>query len=166
MKIFNEIPKEVPSTELLDKINYPEDLKELSLHDLKILADELREFLLYSVGKSGGHLGAGLGVVELTIVLHYLYDAPSDNIVWDVGHQAYPHKILTGRKNQINSIRSKDGLAPFQSRNESYFDTFGVGHSSTSISAALGMTVGSNEKAIAVIGDGALTAGMALHNHP
>ena len=141
MKIFNEIPKEAPSTELLDKINYPEDLKELSPRDLKTLADELREFLLYSVGKSGGHLGAGLGVVELTVVLHYLYDAPSDNIIWDVGHQAYPHKILTGRKNQINSIRSKDGLAPFPSRNESNFDTFGAGHSSTSISSAIGMAL-------------------------
>ena len=141
MKIFNEIPKEVPSSALLDRINYPEDLKELSPHDLKTLADELREFLLYSVGKSGGHLGAGLGVVELTVVLHYLYDAPSDNIIWDVGHQAYPHKILTGRKNQINSIRSKDGLAPFPSRNESNFDAFGAGHSSTSISSAIGMAI-------------------------
>ncbi len=139
MKIFSEIPNEVPSTKLLDRINYPEDLKELSPPDLKILADELREFLLYSVGKSGGHLGAGLGVVELTIVLHYLYDSPSDNIVWDVGHQAYPHKILTGRKNQIGSIRSKDGLAPFPSRNESDFDAFGAGHSSTSISSAGGV---------------------------
>ena len=122
--------------------------------------------MLYSVGKSGGHLGAGLGVVELTIVLHYLYDSPSDNIVWDVGHQAYPHKILTGRKNQISSIRSKDGLAPFPSRNESNFDAFGAGHSSTSISAALGLAISrdarsENHKIISVIGDGGITAGMS-----
>ena len=167
MKIFSEIPNEVPSTELLDKINYPEDLKELSPYDLKILADELREFLLYSVGKSGGHLGAGLGVIELTIVLHYLYDSPSDNIVWDVGHQAYPHKILTGRKNQIGSIRSKDGLAPFPSRNESDYDVFGAGHSSTSVSSAVGMAIANKlnegeKKTVAVIGDGAMTAGMAF----
>ena len=167
MKIFSEIPNEVPSTKLLDKINYPEDLKELSPPDLKILADELREFLLYSVGKSGGHLGAGLGVVELTIVLHYLYDSPSDNIVWDVGHQAYPHKILTGRKNQIGSIRSKDGLAPFPSRNESDYDVFGAGHSSTSVSSAVGMAIANKlnegeKKTVAVIGDGAMTAGMAF----
>ena len=167
MKVFNKIPNEVPSTKLLDKINYPEDLKELSSKDLKSLADELREFLLYSVGKSGGHLGAGLGVVELTIVLHYLFDAPSDNIVWDVGHQAYPHKILTGRKNQINSVRSKNGLAPFPSRSESVFDAFGVGHSSTSISSAVGMAIASklnreDKKTVAIIGDGAMTAGMAF----
>ena len=167
MKVFNKIPNEVPSTKLLDKINYPEDLKELSSKDLKSLADELREFLLYSVGKSGGHLGAGLGVVELTIVLHYLFDAPSDNIVWDVGHQAYPHKILTGRKNQINSVRSKNGLAPFPSRSESVFDAFGVGHSSTSISSAVGMAIasklnGEDKKTVAIIGDGAMTAGMAF----
>ena len=167
MKIFSEIPKQAPSCKLLDKINYPEDLKELSSNELKILADELREFLLYSVGKSGGHLGAGLGVVELTIVLHYLYDTPSDNIIWDVGHQAYPHKILTGRKSQINSIRSKDGLAPFPSRNESNFDAFGVGHSSTSISSAVGMAIanklnGKDKRTVAVIGDGAMTAGMAF----
>ena len=167
MKVFNKIPNEVPSTKLLDKINYPEDLKELSSKDLKSLADELREFLLYSVGKSGGHLGAGLGVVELTIVLHYLFDAPSDNIVWDVGHQAYPHKILTGRKNQINSVRSKNGLAPFPSKSESVFDAFGVGHSSTSISSAVGMAIASklnreDKKTVAIIGDGAMTAGMAF----
>ena len=167
MKIFSEIPNEAPSTEIIHNINYPKDLKELSPHDLKILADELREFLLYSVGKSGGHLGAGLGVVELTIVLHYLYDSPSDNIVWDVGHQAYPHKILTGRKDQINSIRSKGGLAPFPSRNESDFDAFGAGHSSTSISSAVGMAIAnqlnqSKKKTVAVIGDGAMTAGMAF----
>ena len=167
MKVFNKIPNEVPSTKLLDKINYPEDLKELSSKDLKSLADELREFLLYSVGKSGGHLGAGLGVVELTIVLHYLFDAPSDNIVWDVGHQAYPHKILTGRKNQINLVRSKNGLAPFPSKSESVFDAFGVGHSSTSISSAVGMAIASklnreDKKTVAIIGDGAMTAGMAF----
>ena len=167
MKIFGEIPCEVPTTELLDKISYPRDLKKLSSSDLKVLADELREFLLYSVGKSGGHLGAGLGVVELTIVLHYLYDAPHDNIIWDVGHQAYPHKILTGRKDQINSIRSKASLAPFPSRNESNFDSFGTGHSSTSISSAVGMSIANklnqgDKKTVAIIGDGAMTAGMAF----
>ena len=167
MKIFSEIPNEPPSTELLDAINLPGDLKELSKTELKNLADELREFLLYSVGKSGGHLGAGLGVIELTIVLHYLYDAPHDNIVWDVGHQAYPHKILTGRKDRISSIRSKDGLAPFPSRNESNFDVFGTGHSSTSISSATGMAIANklnqgNKKTVAIIGDGAMTAGMAF----
>mgnify|MGYP003312136484 CR=1 FL=1 len=117
---------------------------------------------MYSVGQTGGHFGAGLGVVELTVALHYVFDSPKDKIVWDVGHQTYPHKIITGRKNLMSSMRQKDGLHPFPSREESIFDTFGVGHSSTSISAALGMTVGSNEKAIAVIGDGALTAGMAF----
>ena len=131
------------------------------------MADELREYLLYTVGLSGGHLGSGLGVVELTIVLHYLFNTPEDNLVWDVGHQAYPHKILTGRKDKISNIRQKDGLAPFPSRNESIYDAFGVGHSSTSISAALGMALANkdnaeNKKTIAVIGDGAMTAGMAF----
>jgi len=127
----------------------------------------LREFLLYSVGQSGGHLGGGLGVIELTIILHYLFNTPYDNLVWDVGHQAYPHKILTGRKDRIASIRKKDGLAPFPLRKESEYDVFGVGHSSTSLSALLGMAIGSREsnpdkKHVAVIGDGAMTAGMAF----
>jgi len=163
MKVFSEIPKDIPITPLLDSINIPEDIKKLNKNQLTALADELREFLLYTVGKSGGHLGAGLGVVELTVALHYIFDTPKDNIVWDVGHQAYPHKIITGRKKEIETIRKKDGLAPFPRRSESKYDAFGVGHSSTSISAALGMAVGNpNKKTIAVIGDGAMTAGMAF----
>ena len=130
------------------------------------LADELREFLLYSVGKTGGHFGAGLGVVELTLALHYKFDTPFDRIVWDVGHQTYPHKILTGRRDEMESMRQNNGLAPFPVRSESEFDTFGVGHSSTSISAALGMITAAEKKnekrhVTAVIGDGAMTAGMA-----
>ncbi|MEL0115360.1 MAG: 1-deoxy-D-xylulose-5-phosphate synthase [Gammaproteobacteria bacterium] len=163
MKVFSEIPKDLPNTPLLDSINIPEDIKKLNKNQLTALADELREFLLYTVGKSGGHLGAGLGVVELTVALHYIFDTPKDNIVWDVGHQAYPHKIITGRKKEIETIRKKDGLAPFPRRSESEYDAFGVGHSSTSISAALGMAIGNpNKKTIAVIGDGAMTAGMAF----
>ena len=167
LRIFKQIPTEKPNTPLLDSINSPSDLKTFSIKKLETLSDELREFLLYSVGKSGGHLGGGLGVIELTIIIHHLFDTPYDNLIWDVGHQAYPHKILTGRKNQIETIRKKDGLAPFPSRNESEYDAFGVGHSSTSISALLGMAIGSkesnpNKKHIAVIGDGAMTAGMAF----
>ena len=167
MKIFKEIPTELPNTPLLDSVNYPSDLRSFSINELETLANELREFLLYSVGQSGGHLGGGLGVIELTIILHYLYDTPYDNLVWDVGHQAYPHKILTGRKEKIMSIRKKGGLAPFPSRSESEYDTFGVGHSSTSLSALVGMaeaTKNSNpdKKHVAVIGDGAMTAGMAF----
>ncbi len=162
MKIFDSIPNECPKTPLLDSIGSPSDLKQLKENQLEDFCDELREFLLYTVGQTGGHFGAGLGVVELTVALHYVYDSPKDKIVWDVGHQTYPHKIITGRKGLMSSMRQKGGLHPFPSREESIFDSFGVGHSSTSISAALGMTVGSNEKAIAVIGDGALTAGMAF----
>ena len=145
MKIFKEIPSNKPITPLLDKINIPADLRSLSINELKTLSNELREFLLYSVGQTGGHLGGGLGVIELTVILHHLFNTPYDNLVWDVGHQAYPHKILTGRKNKIETIRKKDGLAPFPSRKESEYDAFGVGHSSTSISALLGMSVGSKE---------------------
>ena len=167
MKIYKSIPVEKPNTPLLDSVNYPSDLKSLSLSQLETLANELREFLLYSVGQSGGHLGGGLGVIELTIILHHLYSTPYDNLIWDVGHQAYPHKILTGRKNKIETIRKKDGLAPFPSRSESEYDVFGVGHSSTSLSALVGMAIGSKEsnpdkKHVAVIGDGAMTAGMAF----
>ena len=162
MKVFDSIPDKCPETPLLDRVNSPSDLKQLKENQLGDFCDQLREFLLYSVGQTGGHFGAGLGVVELTVALHYVFDSPKDKIVWDVGHQTYPHKIITGRKSLMSSMRQKDGLHPFPSREESIFDTFGVGHSSTSISAALGMTVGSNEKAIAVIGDGALTAGMAF----
>jgi len=162
VKVFDSIPDKCPETPLLDRVNSPSDLQQLKENQLEEFCDELREFLLYSVGQTGGHFGAGLGVIELTVALHYVFDSPKDKIVWDVGHQTYPHKIITGRKSLMSSMRQKDGLHPFPSREESIFDTFGVGHSSTSISAALGMTVGSNEKAIAVIGDGALTAGMAF----
>ena len=167
MKIFKKIPTEKPLTPILDKVNYPADIRSFSVLELENLSNELREFLLYSVGQSGGHLGGGLGVVELTIALHYLFNTPYDNLVWDVGHQAYPHKILTGRKDQIQSIRHKNGLAPFPAIHESEYDAFGVGHSSTSISAILGMAMASKDslpekKHIAVIGDGAMTAGMAF----
>ena len=167
MKIFKEIPVEKPNTPLLDSVTYPSDLRSFSINELETLSNELREFLLYSVGQSGGHLGGGLGVIELTIILHHLYKTPYDNLVWDVGHQAYPHKILTGRKDKIDTIRKKNGLAPFPSRLESEYDTFGVGHSSTSLSAILGMAEANREsnpdkKHVAVIGDGAMTAGMAF----
>ncbi len=167
MKVFKEIPVEKPNTPLLDLVTYPSDLRSFSINELETLANELREFLLYSVGQSGGHLGGGLGVIELTIILHHLYKTPYDNLVWDVGHQAYPHKILTGRKDKIDTIRKKNGLAPFPSRLESEYDTFGVGHSSTSLSAIVGMAEANREsnpdkKHVAVIGDGAMTAGMAF----
>ena len=150
----------------LSNINSPADLRQLDETDLRAVADELRGYLIESVGKSGGHFGAGLGVVELTTVLHYLFDTPADRLVWDVGHQCYPHKILTGRRDAIHTVKQKDGVAPFPKREESPYDVFGVGHSSTSISAALGMAIasaraGSERKVVAVIGDGAMTAGMA-----
>tara|TARA_B100001059_G_scaffold44740_1_gene37120 strand:- start:6297 stop:8186 length:1890 start_codon:yes stop_codon:yes gene_type:complete len=167
LRVFKQIPSKRPNTPLLDSINNPSDLKSFSINELQTLSDELREFLLYSVGQSGGHLGGGLGVIELTIVIHHLFNTPFDNLVWDVGHQAYPHKIITERKDRIETIRKKGGLAPFPSRNESEYDAFGVGHSSTSISALLGMAIGSkksnpDKKHIAVIGDGAMTAGIAF----
>jgi len=165
MKIFSKIPTTIPETPILNKIKSPEDIKNLSPIELKTLADDVRAYMLYCVGQSGGHLGGGLGVVELTVVLQYLYHTPEDKIIWDVGHQAYPHKILTGRKDRLISIRQKNGLAPFPSRSESQYDAFGVGHSSTSISAALGMAIANketNKKVVAVIGDGAMTAGIAF----
>jgi 1-deoxy-D-xylulose-5-phosphate synthase len=167
MKIFNKIPDAKPKTPLLDKVSVPSDIRSFSVGELEILSDELREFLLFSVGQTGGHLGGGLGVIELTVVLHHLYNTPYDNLIWDVGHQAYPHKILTGRKDRIHTVRQKDGLAPFPTISESEYDAFGVGHSSTSISAILGMAMGaqkndSNKKHVAIIGDGAMTAGMAF----
>ena len=167
MRIFKEIPSNKPSTPLLDSVDIPSDIRSFSIHELETLSNELREFLLYSVGQSGGHLGGGLGVIELTVILHHLFNTPYDNLVWDVGHQAYPHKILTGRKNKIQTIRKKAGLAPFPLRKESEYDAFGVGHSSTSISALLGMAIASKDsfpdkKHVAIIGDGAMTAGMAF----
>ena len=166
MKIFESIPSEKPSSRYLDSINSPEDLRKLDKNEIPFIADELREFLLYTVGKTGGHFGAGLGVIELTLALHYAFKTPHDRLVWDVGHQTYPHKILTGRKDDMESMRQTNGLAPFPVRTESPYDTFGVGHSSTSISAALGMIAGADSKDInrnvtAIIGDGAMTAGMA-----
>ena len=139
MKIFKDFPNSKPKNNLLGKVNFPADLKKLDFNELEILADELREFLLYSVSQSGGHFGAGLGAIELTIALHYVLDRPNDKIVWDTGHQAYPHKILTGRKNKMHRIRQLDGLAAFPSITESEYDAMSVGHSSTSISASLGM---------------------------
>lgn len=170
--MLHEIPTSRPATPLLDSIDSPADLRELDEKQLPQLAEELRAFLLFSVGQTGGHFGAGLGVIELTIALHYVYNTPTDRLVWDVGHQTYPHKILTSRRNRMGSIRQSGGLSGFPKRDESEFDTFGVGHSSTSISAALGMAIGahkagSERKCAAIIGDGAMTAGMAFEalNH-
>ena len=157
---------------LLATISSPADLRRLNLEKLPELCRELREFLIHSVATRGGHFAAGLGTVELTVALHYVFDTPRDRLVWDVGHQAYPHKVLTGRRDRLHTIKQDGGLAPFPSRAESEYDTFGVGHSSTSISAALGMAVaaaqtGSDRRAVAIIGDGAITAGMAFEalNH-
>ena len=170
--MFDKIPSKRPETPLLDQIDSPEDLKKLEIEQLSELADQLRLYLLYAVGQTGGHFGAGLGVVELTIALHYVFNTPADRLVWDVGHQAYPHKILTGRREEILTIRQAGGLAAFPSREESEFDHFGVGHSSTSISAILGMMTAATLKEekkhhVAVIGDGAMTAGIAFEalNH-
>ncbi len=165
--MFQKIPQQRPSTPLLDRIDNTAQLRQLSPEQLPTLARELREFLLFSVGQTGGHFGAGLGVVELTIALHYIYNTPEDRLVWDVGHQCYPHKILTGRRERMDSMRKADGLAGFPKREESEYDTFGVGHSSTSISAALGMAIAARQqnldrRTVAVIGDGAMTAGMAF----
>ncbi len=156
----------------LSRIQTPADLRTFDVSELGAIADELRAYLIESVGKSGGHFGAGLGVIELTVALHYLYDTPDDRIVWDVGHQTYPHKILTGRRDVIHTVKQQGGVSPFPKREESEYDTFGVGHSSTSISAALGMAIaakraGHDRRMVAVIGDGAMTAGMAYEalNH-
>ena len=151
---------------LLNNINYPSDLKKLNVEELKELAAELRTELIDVVSETGGHLGAGLGVIELTIALHYIFDTPKDKLVWDVGHQSYPHKILTGRKNEIRTLRQENGLSGFTKRSESEYDTFGAGHSSTSISSGLGIAVAKSlsnnqNNVIAVIGDGAMSAGMA-----
>lgn len=165
--MLSDIPVLPPATPLLDTIDQGAPLRKLSMAELQQLTAELRSFLLYSVGQSGGHFGAGLGVVELTVALHYIYNTPEDRIVWDVGHQTYPHKILTGRMRQMQSMRHAGGLSGFPKRSESEYDTFGVGHSSTSISAAMGMALaakhqGIDRKVIAVIGDGAITGGMAF----
>ncbi|MHB1110613.1 MAG: 1-deoxy-D-xylulose-5-phosphate synthase N-terminal domain-containing protein, partial [Devosia sp.] len=157
---------EKPQTPLLDTIAAPAELKALSREQLRQLADELRAEIIDAVSVTGGHLGAGLGVIELTVALHAVFDTPHDRLIWDVGHQAYPHKILTGRRDRIRTLRQKDGLSGFTRRAESEFDPFGAGHSSTSISAGLGMAVGSglrgeNRNVVAVIGDGAMSAGMA-----
>src|SRR6185503_6303535 len=162
-----------PVTPLLDTVRLPSDLRALSKEQLPQLADELRQETISAVSVTGGHLGAGLGVVELTVALHYVFDTPKDRLVWDVGHQAYPHKVVTGRRDGLGTIRKLHGLAPFPRRLESEFDTFGVGHSSTSISAALGMAIAAQQKGehdrhvVALIGDGAMTAGMAFEalNH-
>lgn len=157
---------------LLEKIDMPAQLRTLTESELPVLAEELRQFLIQSISRTGGHLSAGLGTIELTIALHYVFNTPEDRLVWDVGHQTYPHKILTGRRKAMPTLRKKDGLAGFPKRTESEFDAFGVGHSSTSVSAALGMAIaakreGLGRKVVAVIGDGAMTAGMAFEalNH-
>ena len=161
---------------LLESINSPDDVRLLDVHQLSELADELRAFLIQTVGQTGGHLASGLGTVELTVALHRVFNTPQDKLVWDVGHQSYPHKILTGRREQMHSMRQQDGIAGFPKRSESPYDTFGVGHSSTSISAALGMAIAAqhsvdedeaDKKVVAIIGDGAMTAGMAFEalNH-
>ena len=151
---------------ILDKVNYPRDLKNLTKRQLQELSSELRHFLIDSVSKTGGHLAAGLGAIEITIALHRVFDTPYDKLIWDIGHQCYPHKILTGRKHLMGSLRKKDGISGFLKRDESEYDVFGAGHSSTSISAAVGMDAAnklnnSTSKIIAIIGDGGLTAGMA-----
>src|ERR1700749_5052736 len=158
----------IPNTKtpLLDQVDLPEDLRKLEKHQLRQFADELRTDLIDIVSVTGGHFGAGLGVVELTTAIHYIFDTPRDRIIWDVGHQAYPHKILTGRRDRIRSIRTGGGLSGFTRRSESAYDPFGAAHSSTSISAGVGMAVGrdllgKDNHVIAVIGDGAMSAGMA-----
>ena len=165
--LYTEIPTHRPITPLLDAIDHPQQLRLLERSQLEKVADELRQYILYAAGQSGGHFGANLGVIELTVALHYCFNTPHDRLIWDVGHQAYPHKALTGRREQLTTIRTKDGLAAFPTREESVFDTFGVGHSSTAISAGLGMALaGGYQKdpceVVAIIGAGAMTAGMAF----
>lgn len=165
--LYTEIPTQRPVTPLLDGIDHPQQLRQLEQSQLVQVADELRQYILYAAGQSGGHFGANLGVIELTVALHYCFNTPQDRLVWDVGHQAYPHKVLTGRREQITTIRTKNGLAAFPARDESEFDTFGVGHSSTAISAGLGMALARRYQkdpcdVVAIVGDGAMTAGMAF----
>ena len=159
--------KEISTTSLLSTIDDPAALRQLPRPQLRTLADELRQYLLHSVARTGGHLSSNLGTVELTVALHYVFNTPDDRIVWDVGHQTYPHKILTGRRDRMDTLRQFGGLSGFPRRDESEYDTFGTAHSSTSISAALGMALASRIKgedrySVAVIGDGAMTAGMAF----
>ncbi|TCB34575.1 1-deoxy-D-xylulose-5-phosphate synthase [Acinetobacter sp. ANC 4910] len=165
--LYTEIPTQRPVTPLLDTIDHPQQLRLLARDQLPQVADELRQFILYAAGQSGGHFGANLGVIELTVALHYCFNTPDDRLIWDVGHQAYPHKALTGRRELLTTIRAKDGLAAFPAREESIFDTFGVGHSSTAISAGLGMALARRYQqnpcdVVAIVGDGAMTAGMAF----
>ncbi|MGH8150317.1 MAG: 1-deoxy-D-xylulose-5-phosphate synthase N-terminal domain-containing protein, partial [Steroidobacteraceae bacterium] len=169
---MSKITKPPAPCPLLSTIDSPPDLRKLPESELPQLAKEVREFLIQSVSTRGGHFAAGLGTVELTVALHYVFDTPRDSILWDVGHQAYPHKVLTGRRQSLHTIKQHGGLAPFLSPRESEYDAFGAGHSSTSISAALGMAVaaarlGEKRRAVAVIGDGAMSAGMAFEalNH-
>src|SRR5215831_16281689 len=162
-KSLSQSPSKSP---LLDKVNTPADLRKFDPSDLRQLADELRQEMIDAVAVTGGHLGAGLGVVELTVALHYVFDTPRDRLVWDVGHQAYPHKIITGRRSRIRTLRQGGGLSGFTKRAESEYDPFGAAHASTSISAALGFCAardaeGRDNKVVAVIGDGAMSAGMA-----
>ena len=150
----------------LDYINFPSDLRKFSENDLQEVSDEVRKEMISAVSETGGHLGAGLGVVELTVALHYVFDTPNDKLIWDVGHQSYPHKILTGRKDKIRTLRQGKGLSGFTKRSESEYDPFGAAHSSTSISSALGIAVANklskkSDQVVAVIGDGAISAGMA-----
>jgi 1-deoxy-D-xylulose-5-phosphate synthase len=168
----NRPTKGTKSASLLEGINSPADVRHLKKGELRQLADEVRQYVIHSVSQTGGHLAAGLGTVELTVALHYVFNTPEDRLVWDVGHQSYPHKILTGRREQMHTMRQKGGIKGFPSREESEYDTFGVGHSSTSISAALGMAIAAQKEnkqraVVAIIGDGAMTAGMAFEalNH-
>ena len=158
--------------EFLNKINSPSDLRILSINDLDNVSEELRHYLIDTVSQCGGHFGASLGAIELTVALHFSFNTPDDKLIWDVGHQCYGHKVLTGRRDKLHTIRQKNGLHPFPSKEESEYDVFGVGHSSTSISAAIGMAIASshkeeNKKVVAIIGDGGLSAGMAFEalNH-
>ena len=165
--LYTEIPTHRPVTPLLNAIDHPQQLRLLERSQLEQVADELRQYILYAAGQSGGHFGANLGVIELTVALHYCFNTPHDRLIWDVGHQAYPHKALTGRREQLTTIRAKDGLAAFPAREESIFDTFGVGHSSTAISAGLGMALARRYQndpceVVSIIGDSAMTAGLAF----
>src|SRR3569623_537993 len=164
--VRSDVLSDVSKTPLLDRVRFPSDLKILSAEQLRQLADELRSEMVDAVAKTGGHLGAGLGVVELTVAIHAVFDTPADRLIWDVGHQAYPHKILTGRRDRIRTLRQGGGLCGFTKRAESEYDPFGAAHSSTSISAGLGMAAardlsGGRNNVFSVIGDGAMSAGMA-----